>query len=48
VAEVDLLLAVPQVAALERAARQRGLTTAQLLRWIIQDFLNQPGKPPAR
>jgi hypothetical protein len=38
-AEVTLLLPSGQAAALERVARQRGLTVAQLLRRLIRDCL---------
>jgi hypothetical protein len=45
VAELALLLPTGQAAALEAAARQRGLTTAQLTRQLIRDFLDQFGEP---
>jgi len=41
VEEVPLLLSTGQMVALERAARQRGLTTGQLLRHLVKDFLRQ-------
>jgi hypothetical protein len=44
-AEVALLLPAGQAAALEAAARRRGLTTAQLVRQIIRAFLDQFGEP---
>jgi hypothetical protein len=41
VAELTLLLANDQVAALEREARRRGVTMAQLLRHLVTDFLRR-------
>jgi hypothetical protein len=41
VVELTLLLVARQMAALERAAGQRGLTVAQLTRRLIGDFLQQ-------
>jgi GAF domain-containing protein len=39
--EVPLLLTGQQAAALELAARQRGLTSAQLLRRLIREFTEE-------
>jgi hypothetical protein len=39
-AELVLLLPDAQVAALEQAARRRGLTAAQLARRLIREFLS--------
>jgi hypothetical protein len=44
-AEMLLLLPARQAAALERAARQRGLTSAQLTRRLIGAFLEKTGRP---
>jgi hypothetical protein len=48
VVELTLLLPPGQAAALETAARQRGLTTAQLARQLVRDFLARLGKPHFR
>jgi len=40
VTEVGLILPVPHVAALEAEAHRLGLTTGELVRWLIRDFLN--------
>jgi hypothetical protein len=42
IVELSLLLPRWQIAALEKAARQRGLTTGQMLRQIIGAGLRQP------
>ena len=39
IAELSVLLPGEQVLGLEQAAHERGLTTAQMLRRLIQDFL---------
>jgi hypothetical protein len=41
--EMLLLLPVPQAAALEKAARAQGLTSAQLTRRLISNFLRNAG-----
>lgn len=46
VAEVHLLLAEHELAALEWAARRRGLTSAQLLRHLIRSFLKGRKEAP--
>jgi len=43
-AELVLLLPAREVDALEEAARQRGLTTGQVLRCLIREFLDQAGR----
>jgi hypothetical protein len=44
-AELLVLLPAAEAGALERAAKQRGLTAGQLLRRLIRDFLD-PVTPP--
>lgn len=44
VVEIPLLLPDTHFAAVEVAARGRGLTAAQLVRSIIRDFLRQEGQ----
>jgi hypothetical protein len=44
--EVALLLPARDVAALERAARQRGLTLGQAVRQVITGFLGHARKEP--
>jgi hypothetical protein len=39
IAELSVLLPGEQALSLEQAAHERGLTTAQMLRRLIQDFL---------
>lgn len=39
IAELSVLLPGEQAQGLERAAHERGLTTAQMLRRLVQDFL---------
>jgi len=39
IAELSVLLPGAQALSLEQAAHERGLTTAQMLRQLIQDFL---------
>jgi hypothetical protein len=47
VTELVLLLPVQQVAVLDEAARRWGLTTGQVLRGLIREFLAHPtGRPP--
>ena len=46
-AELVLLLSAEEAEALERAAQKRDLSTGQLLRRIIRDYLD-PGLPPRR
>lgn len=41
VLEVPLLLPSWQVLALEQAAHQRGLTTAEMVRDVLRSFINQ-------
>ena len=41
VAEISLLLPGWQLAALEDAARSRGLTSAQLVHRLLRDFINR-------
>jgi hypothetical protein len=41
VAEISLLLPGWQLAALECAAEARGLTSAQLVRRVLRDFINR-------
>ncbi len=41
VAEISLLLPGWQLAALESAARTRGLTSAQLVRRLLRDFIDR-------
>jgi hypothetical protein len=41
VAEISLLLPGWQLAALETAARARGLTSAQLVRRLLREFINR-------
>ena len=41
VAEISLLLPGWQLAALENAAQARGLTSAQLVRRLLRDFINR-------
>jgi hypothetical protein len=41
VAEISLLLPGWQLAALECAAEARGLTSAQLVRRLLRDFINR-------
>jgi hypothetical protein len=47
VTELSVLVPGGQAVALEQAAHQRGLTAAQMLRRLIQDFLEggQCGRP---
>jgi hypothetical protein len=40
VVEIALLLAARDVAAMERAARRRGLTPGQMIRRLIHDFVS--------
>jgi hypothetical protein len=42
VVELELLLPTREVAALERAAQQQGLTVGQVLRRLVRDFLREP------
>ena len=46
-AELQVLLPAREAAALERAAEQRDLTAAQLVRRLIREFLD-PALPPRR
>jgi hypothetical protein len=46
-AELLVLVPAAEAAALERAAKQFNLTTGQLVRRLIRDFLD-PGLPPRR
>jgi hypothetical protein len=46
VTEILLCLPVFQAGALEEAARQRGLTTGQILRRLIRDFLSRAADRP--
>jgi len=48
VVELALLLPTGQATALETAARRRGLTTAQLARQLVRDFLDRSGEPHFR
>jgi hypothetical protein len=41
VAEISLLLPGWQLAVLEEAARSRGLTSGQLVRRLLRDFINR-------
>jgi hypothetical protein len=41
VAEISLLLPGWQLAALENAAEARGVTSAQLVRRLLRDFINR-------
>jgi hypothetical protein len=41
ITELSVLLPGEQAQGLERAAHERGLTTAQMLRRLIQDFLRR-------
>lgn len=43
VAEVVLLLPARQAAALEREARRRGMTTGEMMRRLVRDFLTPGG-----
>jgi hypothetical protein len=44
ITELSLLLPASQAAALERTAKARGLTTGEMLRGLIRDFLiHNPG-----
>jgi hypothetical protein len=45
VSELSVLLSSQQAQALEQAAHERGLTTAQMLRRLVQDFLNRGHRP---
>jgi hypothetical protein len=45
VTELSVLLPGEQAQGLERAAHERGLTTAQMLRRLIQDFLRRGHGP---
>src|SRR4051794_15255138 len=45
IVELALLLSAGQAAALEAAARRRGLTAGQLARRLIRDFLDRHGGP---
>ncbi len=49
VAEISLLLPGWQLAALESAAQARGLTSAQLVRRLLRDFIDRhdEGEPEA-
>jgi len=44
VIEVGLLLSPQQLRALEAHARQKGLTTAVIMRQILRDYLHQSGR----
>jgi hypothetical protein len=46
-AELVVLLPAEEAAALERAAKQHDLTTGQLVRRLVRDFL-APALPPPR
>jgi hypothetical protein len=46
VVELGLLIPIETVAALESAARRRGLTLGEMLRRLVGDFLKQ-GEQPA-
>jgi hypothetical protein len=46
VSELSVLLSSQQAQALEQAAHDRGLTTAQMLRRLVQDFLSHGGQRP--
>jgi len=48
VAEVPLLLPVQEAAALEELANRHGLTTGQILRRLVRDFLLQAQDGPRR
>jgi hypothetical protein len=50
VVEVPLLLSADQVSALEQAAHHRGLTTGEMVRRLLEDFITAPigkGAPPS-
>ena len=48
ISELSVLLPSQQAQGLEQAAHARGLTTAQMLRRLIQDFLSHGGQRPAQ
>lgn len=48
IVEVPLLLPGWQAARLEQAAAEQGLTTGQLARRLIRDFLRRPGSEDSR
>jgi hypothetical protein len=47
---LTLLLPADVAAGLERAARRQGQSPAELIAWIVRDFLRQTAgqRPPAR
>ena len=42
VVEVPLLLSMQQISDLEEAAHYRGLTTGEMVRQLLQDFIGNP------
>jgi hypothetical protein len=48
IVEVPLLLPGWQVAALETAAHDRGLTAGEMVRTLLRDFLNEQTPRPTR
>jgi hypothetical protein len=48
ISELTVLLSSPQARALEQAAYDRGLTAAQMLRRLVQDFLSRGGQGPVQ
>jgi hypothetical protein len=48
VTELPVLLSGEQVLRLERAAYERGLTTGQMIRRLIQEFLQRRQRPRQR
>ncbi len=48
ITELSVLLPSPQAQGLEQAAHERGLTAAQMLRRLVQDFLSHAGPRPVQ